>query len=416
MLMKKLSSFVKQHKLLTVIFIPLAVLLVMWGVLLPCAYFDLLPGIENGPLRSLSTSLFVYCIIFYPFVLTAVNFCYLFQKHSHGSRQTGVFLFELISIPMGLFLSWFYITEVSYIEYADWPEVLRNSQVHSPIATWTMPTILTFTVLGVIGYLILRLVPLKKLPPLMAVLSMSAMYAGCILCALWIIQTVRSDLEGIYLSLFPFNCILIVIRVVIQVIRQWKGCVEEQADRNETMSWLKRALMNSSNWPWLAFLFMIPLLGIAVMILLLFGQAPDSLIQAWTQTSDWRLSQQISPPNVIYDEHYLCTVAAGGHKSVVKPLRMGVRHGHRVVVNRQLCIANAFEQILEERLPSFHRVIRHFYDTCGYPIARHIKSQSAADVIYVLMKPLEWIFLLVIYLCDAKPENRIAMQYISPMQ
>ncbi|MCI8410571.1 MAG: hypothetical protein HFJ09_15130 [Lachnospiraceae bacterium] len=37
----------------------------------------------------------------------------------------------------------------------------------------------------------------------------------------------------------------------------------------------------------------------------------------------------------------------------------------RVVVNRQLCIAKAFEQILEERTPRFHKYVRHIYDTYG---------------------------------------------------
>lgn len=37
------------------------------------------------------------------------------------------------------------------------------------------------------------------------------------------------------------------------------------------------------------------------------------------------------------------------------------------------------------------------------------------DLIYYLMKPLEWLFLLVLYLVDRKPENRIAMQYIKPI-
>lgn len=47
----------------------------------------------------------------------------------------------------------------------------------------------------------------------------------------------------------------------------------------------------------------------------------------------------------------------------------------------------------------------------GYPIAKYIHSPYLADVVYFLMKPLEWFFLAVIYLCDAKPENRIAVQY-----
>lgn len=36
----------------------------------------------------------------------------------------------------------------------------------------------------------------------------------------------------------------------------------------------------------------------------------------------------------------------------------------------------------------------------------------AADVVYLCMKPLEWIFLLVLYLFDEKPEDRICSQYL----
>ena len=111
------------------------------------------------------------------------------------------------------------------------------------------------------------------------------------------------------------------------------------------------------------------------------------------------------------DEHYLCTVAAGGHRRIVKPLRNGRRHGHEVIVNRQLCVANAFEQLLEERTPRLHRAVRGLYDRCGYPIAKHIRTKAAADIVYLLMKPLEWLFLAALYLCDVRPENRIAVQY-----
>ena len=146
-------------------------------------------------------------------------------------------------------------------------------------------------------------------------------------------------------------------------------------------------------------------------LLVLFGQAPDGAIRAWTETSDWNLSRRVAPQNVYYDEHYLCTVAAGGHRKLVKPLRLGVRHGHQVIVNRQLCVANAFEQILEERTPRFHRAVRGFYDKYGFPVARLIRSSYAADAVYLLMKPLEWLFLAVLYLTDARPEDRIAVQY-----
>ncbi|MEQ8156982.1 MAG: DUF6688 family protein, partial [Clostridiaceae bacterium] len=151
---------------------------------------------------------------------------------------------------------------------------------------------------------------------------------------------------------------------------------------------------------------------IIICILALFGQQPDSIIKAWTETSDWNLSKRVAPQNVYYDEHYLCTVAAGGHANVVKPVRLGVRHGHQVIVNRQLCVANAFEQVLEERVPVFHRYLRHFYDKYGFPVAKMIHSPYTADLVYLIMKPLEWMFLIVLYFCDVYPENRIAVQYL----
>ena len=170
-------------------------------------------------------------------------------------------------------------------------------------------------------------------------------------------------------------------------------------------------LNKTSNLPWIGLLLIFPLIGILLVILILFGQEPNSIIKAWTETADWTFSQRIPPQNISYDEHYLCTVAAGGHKKIVKPLRVGTRHGHRVLVNRQLCIANAFEQILEEKTPTIHKIVRGVYDKIGYPLSRHIRAKWMADIIYFLMKPLEWLFLIIIYTVDIRPEDRIAVQY-----
>ena len=63
-------------------------------------------------------------------------------------------------------------------------------------------------------------------------------------------------------------------------------------------------------------------------------------------------------------------------------------------------------------MPNLHRNVRNFYDRYGFPVAKMIRSPNIADVIYIMMKPLEWIFLAVIYMTDVKPENRIAVQYL----
>lgn len=119
-----------------------------------------------------------------------------------------------------------------------------------------------------------------------------------------------------------------------------------------------------------------------------------------------------SPPPVEMEAHYLCTVSLRGHRKIVKPLRYGIRRNQKIVVNRQLCIANAFEQVLEEKVPKMHRFIRYVYDKYGYPLSKHINTEVSADIIYIIMKPLEYFFLFVLYLVDKKPENRIAIQYL----
>ena len=155
-----------------------------------------------------------------------------------------------------------------------------------------------------------------------------------------------------------------------------------------------------------------PILITFISILILFGQQPDSFVKAFTDTGDWNLSQKIPTPNISYQGHYLCTVSLRGHPSIVKPLRLGVRHGQKIVVNRQVLVANAFEQLIQERFPRIHRFIRTNYDKYGYPLSRHIQTPRSADIVYILMKPLEWFFTLTLYTFDRDPETRIAKQYL----
>lgn len=353
---------------------------------------------------------------FVPLYLTYRN---LRSSREH-SRDDSKKKLELITIVFGFFLTWFLLA-VSDVTCRDWFEVLSNSQRHTPINTQAAPTVLTLFLISLIAYLLLTYRPLDKFSPLGLVLSLSGLYLGMFLALLWIIQMsggIDTDrmywwIEQIYLNLLALNFIIIYLKTLIRTVREWSA--QNNIRKTYSRPWLNhlQSLLSIGYClPFWALLALVPFLGVVVMFLTLFGQEPDSVIKAWTETSDWQLSQKLSPPNVYYDEHYLCTVGAYGHPKLVKPLRFGERHHHRVVVNRQLCIANAFEQILEERFPRGHATLRKFYDLYGYPIARHIKTAWQADVIYLLMKPLEWFFLTVIYLCDTKPENRIASQYL----
>ena len=308
----------------------------------------------------------------------------------------------------GCFLEAIFIFIVKDMTFYNWSERLINSQKHALIWSGAYPTFFTFAALTLLALIIYSYRDANSLSPLANIFCISGILGGVVLLLVFDNQLQVASFHTFFLLIYSIH--LLWVR-----IREWQEDRTEISYENRLFQWLHQLLNKSRNWPWLAVLVALPTLALVVLVLMLFGQQPDSMIKAWTNTADWAFSQKIPPQNLIMDEHYLCTVAAGGHEKVVKPQRMGVRHGHPVVVNRQLCIANAFEQVLEEKTPRFHRFLRCNYDRYGYPFAKHIKKKWAMDLIYYLMKPLEWIFLLVLYLVDRKPENRIAMQYIKPI-
>ncbi|WP_445285078.1 DUF6688 family protein [Streptococcus sp. KHUD_012] len=308
----------------------------------------------------------------------------------------------------GCFLEAIFIYIVKEMTFYDWSESLVNSQKHALIWSGAYPTFFTLAALTLLALIIYSYRDANSLSPLANIFCISGILGGVVLLLVFDNQLQVASFHTFFLLIYSIH--LLWVR-----IKEWQEDRTEISYENRLLQWLHQLLNKSRNWPWLAVLVALPTLALVVLILMLFGQQPDSMIKAWTNTADWAFSQKIPPQNLIIDEHYLCTVAAGGHENVVKPQRMGVRHGHPVVVNRQLCIANAFEQVLEEKTPRFHRFLRCNYDRYGYPFAKHIKQKWAMDLIYYLMKPLEWLFLLVLYLVDRKPENRIAMQYIKPI-
>ena len=377
--------------------------------------FSLALGFCRGVFSGDGAGMGIFFGVFfiYPLILTCLNLFFIF-----GSQNDPVVIrkskhFEYLTLTLGSVYS-IIILPFTNIVFVDWQEALANRQLHTPIWSQGAITILSCAAVGIAGYLFLSAVSLRKVPPLLPVLAIGAMYIGMFQCILWIIQVFQNDLISFYLCLFPFNLILIGIHTIRRKVEEWNNDESKEIKKfhNPYLERINKKVVDSSKWPGLAFLFMWPLLGALVCFLLLFGQRPDNIIRAWTETSNWNLSTKVSPQNIYYDEHYLCTVAAGGHPKIVKPIRKGMRHGHEVIVNRQLCIANAFEQVMEEYIPVFHRHIRNIYDKYGFPVARAIRSPYIADVVYILMKPLEVMFLLVLYTVDVNPENRIAVQYL----
>lgn len=348
-----------------------------------------------------------------PFILTVINFINLVSEKKIAEDKIDVIIFIA-----GIFLT---VILYCFLGFEDYDKQLYrdigasiNKPLHAPIASFEMPTVTIIAWIAITAYVILR-VRKWNLSPIAIVICLSGMLIGCCLSMVWIIQLGKNirNIEVLYLSLFPINYILCSIRLWWQILKN-----ANQSDRRAKVydhSFLQRCnliLQDSKNWSWIAIILTIPFLMLIFIILTLLGQQPDSIIRAFTQTSDWQLSTKISPPTVEIDSHYLCTVSLRGHKKVVKPLRYGIRKGNKIVVNRQLCVANAFEDLLQEKMPKFHKCVRYIYDTYGYPLSKHIKTAIAADITYLCMKPLEYLFVIILYLFDKQPENRIAIQYL----
>ena len=419
----------KKHKILTSIIISYIIGVLSVAVPNFVSYVDtksmydsVIGIVTDYVMSSLFVGAFIAAIYVYPIILAIYQVILLFYEAKNRLLESGIY-FDQIVIWYGFILEGLYIVAVKDATGSDWSEVLTNSETHTPIFTGAGLTICVLCFIGLIGYYYLRICSLKKIPPLLAVFSISAMYIWLVVIVVFTVQVFGSSgmvdrYSDLYLLIYPFCIACIIVRTILCKVREWNELEmeREKIQNNVTLNFLDKILSNSKLWPIYALILMLPLLGIIIGVLLLFGQAPDSVIKAWTETADWTLSLKEAPQNIEYDEHYLCTVAAGGHRKLVKPVRKGIRHGHEVIVNRQLCIANAFEQILEEKTPRFHKLVRGIYDRYGFPVARLIKSKWIADIIYILMKPLEWIFLMVIYISDVHPENRIATQYMGKIK
>lgn len=336
-----------------------------------------------------------------PLTFTIANIYQLFKV----TNKKYIYIVEGLGIPIGLLLLNLALN-ISNIEYVMWHEPIIAGNKYPPFDMSRLYQLTIVLVIGIIGWAFLRFCPISKQPPLLTVIGFAFLYAAFITLVILMIQIAMNDLFYYIMLIFPINILIIISKLIREQISYRKN-----QPVKEGMSGIKKLLSKSYSLPILGFILLAVFIGLLLMILILFGQTPDELTKVWTNTSEWTFSQQIPPPRLDYDGHYLCTVAATGHKKLVKPIRVGKRNGELIIVNRQLMIANAFEDLIKEKTPKFHRLVRNFYDKTGFPISKYINTKFRSDVVYIIMKPLEWIFLTVLYLCDVNPENRIAVQY-----
>jgi hypothetical protein len=93
---------------------------------------------------------------------------------------------------------------------------------------------------------------------------------------------------------------------------------------------------------------------------------------------------------------YVASAAAHGHRMVVRSQLCPTSAGTLVPVNRQLRVLKAAELTILALAPALHRQLRNVYDRLGPLAARHLANPYLADVVYLLLKPVEWCSWLVL--------------------
>lgn len=372
----------------------------------------------NGSSEALDLEELAFIIILMPFiwlpiVLTGFNIRNL-MKNNHttiGIDMATIFIGGAYYIMLSSFIGDAVnggITDKDYTKavYPDQYHELLNSE-YSTIIEWVI-------VIGFISLVLLCVRKPEKTPPLQSALCIAFTSVMLLLVGIIQVQMICNfEIAFVMFYLYYANLILISARRIYYHITEQVRLANERETvfRTKAGEKLHKIMSTVSGMTKFSFMLILPIIIICEILYIIFGQGADGFIKAFTMTADWSFSTQTPPPPLEYQGHYLCTVAAGGHEKIVKPVRYGIRRNQKIVVNRQLLIANAFEDLIAERFPKSHRRIRNFYDKYGYPVSRHITTRTRADIVYIIMKPLEYIFLGVLYMFDTQPENRIAVQY-----
>ncbi|MCM1524688.1 MAG: hypothetical protein NC120_09555 [Ruminococcus sp.] len=377
-------------------------------------------------ISSFFSLLFLVCIFVFPFVITAANIINLVCTKSENKTIVGLRekkrAWDKAAVIYGTFLA---VLCIGLISDFSWDEpvilgVMSFTELHEPFSEKYMLSFYLFWGSGILSFLILDGKRRRPLPPLAAAVCVGGIYTEFIFFGFMTAQLLKNfpenfwaSVAAFYIILYQFNFVVCSVRVLRETVKTYTDYFAENgiAPKNKFAAKIEDILQKSSGMIWFPLAAVIPVTGVLICICIICGQGASGIIKAFTETSDWTFSAMVSPPPEIYSGHYLCTVAVNGHEKVVKPQRMGIRGGRRIVVNRQLCAANAFEQLIEDKAPKFHRTVRYIYDRYGYPLSKHITTKLRADIVYIVMKPLEWLFVAALYLFDSDPESRIAVQY-----
>ena len=364
---------------------------------------------------------FAFFLCGVPILLTVYNILIFSKKISRGKYfpKKGKLL-DFATIIYGFALLYFWI--IAFCGEKEWyqPVIIGADELagHTPISGAYSAMFYLPVILGGV-FLLIMLYSKGKRPPLVTVIMITVVMIADIKLILLTVQLMfpngEDNVSRAYFLpplVYALNFLFVTVRAMRKEISSQLEYLSHNKENGSGLSHILYNMLDKSyKWVLAGFILLLPVIAIVTIVFILEGEGADGVIKEFTETADWTFSQKTPPPPEYYEGHYLCTVAAGGHRKIVKPTRFGVRRGERIIVNRQLCVANAFEEFIMDKTPRFHKAVRGFYDKHGYPLCKMITTKTRADMVYLLMKPLEWLFLLTLYLFDPYPERRIALQY-----
>lgn len=95
---------------------------------------------------------------------------------------------------------------------------------------------------------------------------------------------------------------------------------------------------------------------------------------------------------------YIATAAAKGHPRFVRSREVILPNGQSMRVNAQLQRLKCAELAIMAAAPRLHAILRKLYDIAGKLLAGGIQTPLWADIVYLTLKPAEWISFLVLRL------------------
>ena len=179
--------------------------------------------------------------------------------------------------------------------------------------------------------------------------------------------------------------------------------------------------------------------GIATLSVVLIGMWPCGLIPVyttiWYTRRAWQFWRGSSPPyaqtghailptlpfwlgSVLYSQRlysalpdappnscFVVTAASHGHPWFVGSRCVRGADGCLRNINDQLLVFWALESIWQKQAPAFHAILRRIYNVWGYRAAGLIRNRWLADLVYLLLKPAEWLAVAWLKLAGSDVKN-----------